>query len=89
MDEEFIGVAMWGNEGELPTAVVLAAGSNAPLLSAASPGTMFGASIVVDRANSNATHASVFFGAAGKAVHANAPGFGGDAYAWQLDVARG
>ena len=40
-DGEYIGLGLWGDEGEAPTIVVLGAGREEPIFSATSPGSMF------------------------------------------------
>ena len=48
-DGKYIGLGLWGDSGEAPTAVILAAGSNAALFNATSPGSMFSVDLALDR----------------------------------------
>jgi hypothetical protein len=81
-DGEYIGLALWGNDGDAPTSVVLAAGRNVTLFSEASPGSMFSVDIAITEKSPEGT--SVVVAAAGKHVPANAFGDGGDAYGWMF-----
>lgn len=89
-DGEFIAVATWGNEGDVPTVVLLQAataaitGATAPLFTFTSPGSMFGVDVVVAARTASAT--TLMLAAAGKAVPANVMGNGGDAYGWRVTV---
>jgi len=38
MDEQYVGVALWGDQDDTPTAVVLSAGSNTPVFGFTTPG---------------------------------------------------
>lgn len=86
--KQYIGVSLWGDADDQPTAVILAAGSNTPVFTYTTPGSMFGVDIVVDKAASTATQDQVYFAVAGKAVPANQMGSGGDAFAWQVTVPK-
>ena len=86
MDEQYVGVALWGDQDDTPTAVVLAAGSNTAIFGFTTPGSMFGVDIVVDHAASTKAMDVLYFAVAGKHVPANVMGNGGDAYAWKINV---
>ena len=78
MDGVYTGVALWGDSDDVPTAVVLAAGSATPLFNYTTPGSMFGVDIVLDAGASSPTNDVVYFAVSGKAVPANQVGNGGD-----------
>lgn len=84
-DAEYIGVSLWGDSGEVgyPTVVLLKAGSNTPLFSYVTPGSMFAVDLAVSSAAGTDT---VLITAAGKAVPANQFGNGGNAFAWSVVV---
>lgn len=84
-DGAYIGVSLWGDSGETgyPTVVLLKAGSNTPLFSYVTPGSMFAVDLAVSSAAGSDT---VLLTAAGKAVPANEFGNGGNAYAWSVVV---
>ncbi len=86
MDGNYAGVCLWGDKDDVPTAVVLTAGSNTPVFSYVTPGSMFGCALVRDSALSTPTTDYLWFATAGKATPANVMGNGGDAYAWQITV---
>lgn len=77
-DGIYTGVALWGDADDVPTAVVLAAGSSTPLFTYTTPGSMFGVDILLDAGSSTPTKDAVFFAVSGKAVPANEFGNGGD-----------
>lgn len=81
-DGEYIGLALWGNDGDAPTSVVLAAGRNTTLFSASSPGSMFSVDIAITERSAEGT--GVVVATAGKHVPANQFGDGGDAYGWSF-----
>ena len=88
-DAGYVCAAFWGDEGNVPTAVVLdaSAGPSAPpLLAFASPGSMYACEVLRDAAASNSTHDSVYASFSGKHTPANNGGCGGDAYAFHFDV---
>jgi hypothetical protein len=60
-DGKYMGLGLWGNNGDAPTAVVLEAGSNEPLFTAVSPGSMFSVDIALEGA-------TLFLSTAGKHV---------------------
>jgi hypothetical protein len=81
----YIGVSLWGDvSGDAPTIVLLKAGSNTPLFTYNTPGSMFAVDVVID--SSTATQDVVLIAAAGKAVPANVMGNGGNAYAFSVVV---
>lgn len=82
LDGDMAAVACWGDSDDIPTVVVLQAGSNTPVFTAITPGSMFGVDIAVTSVNEHATAAVVV--AAGKAVPANMFGNGGNAFAWSI-----
>ena len=84
-DGAYIGVSLWGDSGETgyPTVVLLKAGSNTPLFSYVTPGSMFAVDLAVSSAAGSDT---VLLTAAGKAVPANQFGNGGNAFAWSVVV---
>jgi hypothetical protein len=84
MDEQYTAVSLWGDSGDVPTVVLLASGSNAPLFTYTTPGSMFAVDVVVDKAASTPTQDTIYIAVAGKATPANVMGNGGDAFAWQV-----
>jgi hypothetical protein len=87
MDEQYTAVSLWGDSDDVPTVVLLASGSNAPLFTYTTPGSMFAVDIVVDKAASTPKMDMIYIAVAGKAVPANVVGNGGDAFAWQIQNA--
>jgi len=47
-DGKYIGLGLWGNNGDKPTAVILTAGRNDTLFSAITPGSMFSVDLALD-----------------------------------------
>jgi len=88
MDEQYVGVALWGDQALAgdPSVVLLSAGTAQPLYGYATPGSMFGVDVVVDHAACTPTKDVVYLAVAGKHVPANEMGNGGDAFAWRIDV---
>ena len=80
MYKKVISVSLWGNEGDLPTVVLLQGGSNTPLFEYVTPGSMFAVDVNVVGRN------TVYLAAAGKAVPANEFGNGGNAFGWKISV---
>jgi len=78
MDGDFVGVSLWGDQDDVPTAVLLQAGVKDPIFSFVTPGSMFGVDVAV------ASDGDVFFSVAGKHTPANVMGKGGDAYTWRV-----
>ena len=60
-DGVYTGVALWGDNDDQPTAVVLKAGSNAVVFNYTTPGSMFGVDLAVDPAKN-----VLYFSVAGK-----------------------
>jgi len=71
MDEQYVGVSLWGDSDDVPTAVVLSAGSNTPVFTYTTVGSMFGCDIVVDHAASTPTNDVLYFAVSGKATPAS------------------
>jgi len=67
-DGEFVAVSLWGNQGDVPTVVLLRAGSAEPLFTFISPGSMMSVDVNVLPPSSGIT--TVYLAAAGKAVPA-------------------
>jgi len=88
MDGNFVGTALWGDSDDVPTAVVLKTGSNTPVFTYTTPGSMFGVEIVVDHAACTPTNDVLYFAVAGKHTPANVMGNGGDAFAWRINVPK-
>lgn len=82
LDGDMAVAACWGDSDDIPTVVVLQAGSNTPVFTAITTGSMFGVDVAVTSVNEHATTAVVV--AAGKAVPANMFGNGGQSFAWQV-----
>lgn len=77
---DYVGVALWGDQNDAPTVVLLKAGAgDAPLFSFVTPGSMMGFDVAMGAADGE-----VFLVAAGKHVPANTYGDGGDAYTWRI-----
>lgn len=86
-DGPYIAVALWGDAGgDKPTTVLLVSGSNATVMTATSPGSMFAVDVAVD--STTAAQDVVYLTAAGKAVPANQAGNGGNAYGWRVTVTK-
>ncbi len=89
MDGNYAGLALWGDNDDVPTCcVVLQANQNKPVFTYVTPGSMFGVEIVVDKAASTPKQDVIYFTASGKHTPANVMGNGGDAYAWQITVPK-
>ena len=86
MSGNYAGICLWGDNDDVPTAIVLSAKSAKPIFTFVTPGSMFGVDIVHDVGASTPTNDVVYFATAGKHVPANEMGNGGDAYAWRIDV---
>ena len=67
MDGMYTALALWGDAADVPTVVLLQAGSSVPLFTYTTPGSMFAVDIVLDGT-------TLYFSAAGKAVPANEMG---------------
>ena len=77
-------VSLWGNDGDVPTVVLLEKSSNTPLFTYITPGSMSAVDLNVVADASGGT--TIFLGAAGKAVPANKFGNGGNAFGWRITV---
>ena len=77
-DGDFVAVGLWGDADDVPTVVLLKAGSNSTLFSYVTPGSMMGIDVV------QGVPGELFIAAAGKHVPANQYGNGGDAYTWRI-----
>ena len=82
----YVAVAQWGDRGELPTLAVLSAAAGGPEWNATTPGSMDGLELVRDAAASGPARDVLYLAAAGKAISDNVAGFGGDAFAWRIEV---
>ena len=80
------GVSLWGDNADVPTAIILSAKSAKPIFTYTTPGSMFGLDIVHDIGASTPANDVLYFAVAGKHTPANVMGNGGDAYAWRVDV---
>jgi len=79
-DGDFVGVALWGDADDVPTALLLKAGQDAPVFQFTTPGSMMGVDLLVEEGAGGDVYLSV----AGKHVPANTYGDGGDAYTWRI-----
>jgi len=77
-------VSLWGDNGNVPTVVVIKVGQPTPVFEFVSPGSMFAVDVAVDKTSPSGD--VLLVAAAGKAVPANAFGNGGDAYGWEVTV---
>lgn len=68
-DGEFVAVSLWGNQGDVPTVVLLRAGSPTPLFQFVTPGSMFAVDVNVLPPVGGIT--TVYLAAAGKATPAS------------------
>ena len=83
---DYVAVALWGDNGNEPTAILMTVHSNKTLFSHTSPGSMFAVDVVVDK--SSAAEDTVLLNVAGKNVPANEGGTGGNAYVFEITVAK-
>ena len=83
---DYIALALWGDNGNEPTAVLMTVTSNATLFSHTSPGSMMAVDVAVDA--SSAAQDTVLLNVAGKNVPANEGGTGGDAYVFEITVSK-
>lgn len=86
MSGNYAGLCLWGDNDDVPTAVILSAGSSTPVFTYVTKGSMFGVDIVHDTTASTPTADVLYFTVAGKSTPANVMGNGGDAYAWKVTV---
>lgn len=68
---DYACVSLWGDQDDVPTAIVLSANSATPVFTYVTPGSMFGVDCVVDTAASTPSNDVVYFAVAGKHVPAN------------------
>ena len=85
-DGDYVAVALWGDDGDKPTAVLLNVHSNQTLFEHVSPGSMMAVDVAVDK--STATEDVILLNVAGKNVPANEGGTGGNAYVFEITVAK-
>ncbi len=92
-DGPYVGVATFGNDGDVPTALLFAVDptgqappATAPIFSYTTPGSMFAVDVVYT--HTNATADAVLLAVAGKHVAASRVGNGGDAYAWAVVASK-
>jgi hypothetical protein len=83
IDGDFVGISLWGDSDDVPTAVVLQAGVPDPVFTFVTPGSMMAVDIVADLE----TPGDAYFSVAGRLVPANVMGKGGDAYTWKISSA--
>ena len=83
-DGDYVAVALWGDDGDKPTAVLLSVHSNATIFEHVSPGSMVAVDVAVDA--STAAQDTVLLNVAGKNVPANEAGTGGNAYVFEITV---
>ena len=81
-DGQYAAAVLWGDSGEVPTVVLLRAGSVDPGFTAITPGSMFGVDVAVTKDVFGAE--TVYLVVAGKDVPANSEGDGGQAIAWVI-----
>ena len=77
-DGDYVGVALWGDQDDVPTVALLKAGVAAPLFTYTTPGSMVAVDVV------QGSPGEVYLAAAGKHTPANIVGNGGDAYTWRI-----
>ena len=78
-DGDYVAVSLWGNDGDVPTVVLLKAGADSPIFEYITPGSMMAVDV-------NVIPGTVYLAAAGKHVPANKFGNGGDAFGWTITV---
>jgi hypothetical protein len=66
MSGNYAGVCLWGDNADVPTAIVLSAKSAKPIFAYTTPGSMFGVDLVHDVGASTPTNDVVYFAVAGK-----------------------
>ena len=76
-------MSLWGNDGDVPTVVLLKTTSDVPLFTYITPGSMLAVDLNVVAGGARDV---VYLAAAGKAVPANQMGNGGNAYGWKVTV---
>ena len=88
MSGNYAGVSLWGDNDDVPTAIVLSATKPTPIFTYITPGSMFGIDLCIDKGASSPTQDTVYFTVAGKKTPANTMGNGGDAFAWRIIVPK-
>ena len=83
---DYVAVALWGDDGNEPTAILMTVFSNETLFTHTSPGSMMAVDVVVDK--SSAAEDTVLLNVAGKNVPANEGGTGGNAYVFEITVTK-
>ena len=73
MSGNYAGVCLWGDNDDVPTAIVLSATSAAPIFTYTTPGSMFGVDIVHDVGASTPTSDRVYFAVGGKHTAVSLP----------------
>ena len=81
LDGDYIAVSLWGNDGDVPTVVLLKKDSDTPLFTYVTPGSMFAVDLNVVAGSGGDV---IYLAAAGKAVPANTMGNGGNAFGWKI-----
>jgi hypothetical protein len=66
MDGNYVGMSLWGDNDDVPTAMVFKAGNNKPVFSYTTPGSMFGVDFLVDRTASTPSNDVLYFSVSGK-----------------------
>jgi len=66
MSGNYAGICLWGDNADVPTAIVLSAKSAKPIFTYTTPGSMFGVDLVHDVGASTPTNDVVYFAVAGK-----------------------
>jgi len=66
MSGNYAGVSLWGDNNDVPTAIVLSAKSTKPIFTFVTPGSMFGLDIVHDTGASTPANDVIYFAVAGK-----------------------
>lgn len=85
MDQNYCGVALWGDSGtgdNVPTSVLLQAGTDTPVFTYVTPGSNFGLDVLL--AKTVGANDIVYLAVSGKATPANEVGNGGDAFVWEI-----
>lgn len=85
-DADMVAVSLWGNDGDVPTVVLLRHGAASPLFEYVTPGSMMAVDLNVIPSKTPGGSTTVYLAAAGKHVPANQFGNGGDAFGWELFV---
>ena len=81
-DGDYVAVSAWGNDGDVPTVILLKTGSDASIFEYTTPGSMMAVDVNVVASSSGPD--TIYLAAAGKHVPANRMGNGGDAFGWTI-----